>query len=214
MRVLSNIHRNSFPFSITRVTHLAIHPFLLSTLSLRHQPFDFARSIVAFMCDHFALDFARLSTSRYQDRLSLEFDPVFFFQFTLSVMLYASCLFIYTIYVSIFETTSHTSNSVVSCNFCDASSPCVSPGSSSLLSISGSGYVSRQRDSQAFMRISIYSGTLCILSTLVEHDARRALFDDDDYEINETIDLCVTFKSQLFRHQFSLNFSQHFLSRS
>lgn len=99
MRVLSNIHRNSFPFSITRVTHLAIHPFLLSTLSLRHQPFDFARSIVAFMCDHFALDFARLSTSRYQDRLSLEFDPVFFFNlpYPLCYMRHA-CLFILSMY--------------------------------------------------------------------------------------------------------------------
>lgn len=112
----------------------------------------------------------------------------FFFSIYPSLMLHASYLLTYAIYVSttIFETTSRTTNSsVVSFNFCDAFSPCVSPGSSSFPSISGSRYVSRQRDSQAFMRISIYSGTLCILSALVEHDTGGALFDDDEYEINE-----------------------------
>lgn len=132
------------------------------------------------MCGHFV----GLSTSRYQDRLSLYSLTQFFFQFIPSLlnllfsdMLYTSYLLIYTIYVSIFETTSHTmSNSVVSCNFCDAYSPCVSLGSSSLLSISGSRYVSRQRDSQAFMRISIYSDTLCISSLRLSSMMREERF--------------------------------------
>lgn len=90
-----------------------------------------------------------------------------------------------------------------SSNFCDASSLRVFPGSSSSSRAPEADTFPRhERDSQAFMRISIYSGTLRIFCL---DDEGKSAFDNDDGEINETIDLRVTFNRRLLRHRSSLD---------